>query len=1510
MSSIPAIGPSFAAPALPAASCAWAGAAKAPRRVVRCLTGLVAALALGATVVSAQTNISWNLSGGGNWKTSGNWSGGVPNTSSEVAIFNNSGGGTINYNISGTTSLGGITFNSNAGAYTISRTGSAYTLNIGAYGINQNDNTAQVITGSGIRLSLGAATSFNVNSSGALTISTTGGSIATTATNKLTLGGNGSGLGTISSQISGAGLLTKSGTGTWVLSSSSNNYTGGTTIADGTLVANANNALGTSGTIKFTGGTLRYGTGITTDYSSRIATSTGAIDIDTNGNNVTFASALANTNSGGLIKSGTGTLTLSGNNAYTGGTTLDAGTLALGHNSALSTGTLTINGGTVSASGGTRTISNAVVTNGDFTIGGSQALEFSGAINLGGGTRTITVDNTATTTFSGVVGEPWYSSLVKAGDGRLVLSGANTFSGTVTVDNGTLALTHSNALGTTGQWNAITSGATLELSNNISVNEGGFDVAGTGHSGAGAVHNLSGNNTLTGQLQMTGDTTLKASAGSLTLASAVNTQGYALTVDGAGDMTFNGAINGPGGSLTKAGGGTLTLSAANNHQAGTTLGGGTIVANHANALAYGGDISFTGGTLRYGTGITTDWSSRIANSSAAIAIDTNGNNVTFASALANTNTGGLTKSGTGTLSLTSANSYSGATTVDGGALNLQHNSALGNSTAVTVNSGATLQLQGGRTITGVSATLAGGTLESVSGTNQWAGNITLTAPSTLTSSTAGQTFTVGNNSFTNTIAMGANTLTVGGAGDMVINSFVGQSGDTGSFVKNGSGTVTFYGDRNYYTGATTVNDGKLYLDTLDGPVDQTILGNLNIGDGTGAAESAIVQYSSASNSHNKIVNTSTVTINTDGLLDLNGRRDTIGALVMTGGRVDSRNSPGIQGTLSINGDITINASTTGSVIDGYQFSLNDTLDSTSVRNVTVANGSAASDLTINAEVTNGGINKLGQGTMTLTRSNSYGGTTTVTGGILNIRNGASLGANGGGDAANGTTVASGAALEIQNNITVGAERLTLSGDGYGGSGGALRNVSGSNTWNGAVVLADNARITTDASSTLTLNGTITSSTDKNVIFDSAGTTYATNSIGTGNGGVTKQSDGTLYLSGNSTYHGATTVSAGVVNISHDNALGATDGGTTVASGAALELQGNIHVGTEALSLSGSGISSGGALRNVSGNNQFDGTVTVSSATALIRTDAGSLTLGSAGVGGVAVGGNALTIGGAANTEIAGVLTGSSTGSLTKADASTLTISGANNNSFASNVNINSGTLLMAANNALNNAAVDVAVNGGTFSLQTYAQTIGSLTGTGTVDFGAGDGITTFSSLTLLADSTFSGTFTGTGKIIVGAGVTLTLGNDFNAAGVTIVLAGGTLNVNGSDSTFAGLTLTGNSTIDFDSADDSIIHFTNLSLGSYSLAVSGWADEQDYFLVNNDPGNKATAPLNQVSFANSGPWVGNDTIWTGDYSGYPYNNEVRPWKPVPEPSTYGAMLLGAGLAFFGYRRWRQQRAAKK
>jgi autotransporter-associated beta strand protein len=267
------------------------------------------------------------------------------------------------------------------------------------------------------------------------------------------------------------------------------------------------------------------------------------------------------------------------------------------------------------------------------------------------------------------------------------------------------------------------------------------------------------------------------------------------------------------------------------------------------------------------------------------------------------------------------------------------------------------------------------------------------------------------------------------------------------------------------------------------------------------------------------------------------------------------------------------------------------------------------------------------------------------------------------------------------------------------------------------------------------------------------------------GAVVKQGANTLTLTGANTYTGTTTVSAGVLNIQNSAALGGVGTGTSVTSGAALQLEGGITVGTEALTLNGTGVSNNGALRNISGNNSWAGAVTLGSATR-INSDAGTLTM-SGNFGGA----QNLTVGGAGNTTLSGVL-GTGAGTLTKDGAGTLTLSGGAVNTFSGAVTINAGTLDLAKSGALNNAGNNVTVNSG-----------------GTLLF---------------------------------SGASTTRMN--NAAGVT--LAGGTLTAQDVTETVGTLTLTAASVINLgtDAGNDDLT-FANLTDTGGSVVIYNWSGTQ-------------------------------------------------------------------------------------
>ncbi|MFO0439219.1 MAG: filamentous hemagglutinin N-terminal domain-containing protein, partial [Betaproteobacteria bacterium] len=187
-------------------------------------------------------------------------------------------------------------------------------------------------------------------SSGGLTLSPAGsagmsgtGSIASTGTVTInTVAGSAS---TYGGALSGAGRLVYNGPGSLTLTGN-NSFTGGTTFVGGTLAMGSASAVGTSGTLRFTGGTLQYSAANATDYSSRFSSAGGqSWRIDTNGQAVSFAANVVGAGSS-LTKLGTGTLTLSGTNSYTGATTVSAGTLRAGSATALgSNSATTVNAG-------------------------------------------------------------------------------------------------------------------------------------------------------------------------------------------------------------------------------------------------------------------------------------------------------------------------------------------------------------------------------------------------------------------------------------------------------------------------------------------------------------------------------------------------------------------------------------------------------------------------------------------------------------------------------------------------------------------------------------------------------------------------------------------------------------------------------------------------------------------------------------------------------------------------------------------------------------------------------------------------------------------------------------------------------------------------------------------------------------------------------------------------------------------------------------------------------------
>jgi autotransporter-associated beta strand protein len=234
----------------------------------------------------------------------------------------------------------------------------------------------------------------------------------------------------------------------------------------------------------------------------------------------------------------------------------------------------------------------------------SDGFTVSGAVQLGVGT--VAVGNAAhTATISADISGNSGSGLTKSGDGVLVLSGNNSYTGATAIDAGVVQIRSANALGTTGNGTIVGSGATLELAGTVTTSAEALSLNGEGVNGSGALRNASGNNTYAGAVTLTTDAHINSSADTLTVTGGITGTGRTLTVGGNGNVTIStGGINtGASGQLVKEGDGDLTISAAGNYAGGTTIEAGAIVADNDNALGEG-TVAMTSGSTLAASGVT------------------------------------------------------------------------------------------------------------------------------------------------------------------------------------------------------------------------------------------------------------------------------------------------------------------------------------------------------------------------------------------------------------------------------------------------------------------------------------------------------------------------------------------------------------------------------------------------------------------------------------------------------------------------------------------------------------------------------------------------------------------------------------------------------------------------------------------------------------------------------------------------------------------------------------------
>ncbi len=306
---------------------------------------------------------------------------------------------------------------------------------------------------------------------------------------------------------------------------------------------------------------------------------------------------------GSLTKVGAGTLTLTGTNTYSGGTSINSGILAVNSDLNLGTGALSFNGGTLE-----------VLTGGGINSGKAITL------NAGGGT--LLTDAGTTSTFGGAISG--VGSLTKAGVGTLILAGVNTYTGSTTISAGTLqagsatglspnsAFTVNSTLDLHGFNNTIgsLSGAGTVLNNGATVaaltvggNNASTSYTGTLENGTSALQltkSGTGTFTLTGTNTYTGGTTI--SAGTLQVGNGGATGSIVgnvadnaiLAFDRSDSFTFGGVISGKG-NLVQQGTGTVILSALNTYTGATTVNAGSLIVDGSIASAQ--TLVNTGGLL-------------------------------------------------------------------------------------------------------------------------------------------------------------------------------------------------------------------------------------------------------------------------------------------------------------------------------------------------------------------------------------------------------------------------------------------------------------------------------------------------------------------------------------------------------------------------------------------------------------------------------------------------------------------------------------------------------------------------------------------------------------------------------------------------------------------------------------------------------------------------------------------------------------------------------------------------
>jgi autotransporter-associated beta strand protein len=788
----------------------------------------------------------------------------------------------------------------------------------------------------------------------------------------------------------------------------------GGTASNVTLGGNATLTVGTSGIDNLTtSGTMAVSVPLVFSDATAVVRNAGALTLSGNVTNSTSSGlTLDGTGSlgtisgviggaGNLLKTGSGTWTLSRSNTFTGTTEIAAGTLKIATDSNLGAVPGSFAGSALTLSGGT------LRTTATMTLSSNRG------IFLNGNGGTLETDPGTTLTYGGVVSGT--GNLIKAGTGTLVLTSSNQHSGTTTVQAGTLAngaahafssvsdmavaagaalsVTADDAIaglkdvGSAGGTVTIAAPATLTLGGvgSFSGTIGGTGKLSVGDSNASANQVLTGLNNYSGGTYIAPGSSLQLGAGGVT--GAISTTG----VVNDGTIVFNrsDAIGYSGlvgnGSIQQIGTGTLTLSGTSTYSGGTFIGSGTVTDGAAGALPAGGSVFLGNGTLAItaneSVGGLDDWNT----SSGSPAKVTVGANATLTLTQVGSYSGSVSGAGRLTIDqnayqvLTGNATHTGGTTIaNGGSLQIGNNGTSGSLSGPISNEGqlsyaldsstsaggisghgtlrqvgnGTLTLTGANSYTGFTDIITGTIDDSAAGAFSPGSPVLLDGPKTNLVVNYNETIAgLGGffNSVGSSVTLGnASVLTVAGSG----RTYLGTIAGAGTLKLTG-GSQTL-GGGSTYSGGTVIAAGTLIATntsgsaTGTGPITIGSGASLVLGNGAGGsvsgsiANSGSVVYASISNS------TYAGTISGPGGLSVGRFNTATGSLELTGSNTYTGPTFINSGTLQIG---AVNALPSGSVVSLNGTGTLSVANSQSIQRFGAMNGGASIQLGAGATLT-------------------------------------------------------------------------------------------------------------------------------------------------------------------------------------------------------------------------------------------------------------------------------------------------------------------------------------------------------------------------------------------------------------------------------------------------------------------------------------------------------------------------------------------------------------------------------